>query len=395
MGFDKPDLGFVIHLGAPPSPIAYYQQVGRAGRGVDEAVVILLPAREDVDVWAYFASLSFPPERDVREAIQALEGHDGPMSTALLETRVSLPRGRLEAMLKVLDVDGAVRRVRGGWTATGEPWAYDADRYARVAETRRVEQQSMLDYEVTTQCRLEYLRQALDDPTASPCGRCDNCGRLTVDAEVDPDDVTDARERLARPGVVVEPRHMWPTAMASLGIELSGRIAPGEQAEPGRSIARLTDLGWGNQLRDLFAASTVDDELPNPLRHALVQVLETWDFGPDGGPDAIVGIDSLTRPVLTSHLAAGLSRFTGWPEVARFVGADGAADQARHDVNSAHRLAAVLERLTLDRPQGVEGRRILLLDDRSDSGWTLAVTARQLRLAGARAVFPLVLATTT
>ncbi|MDX6308596.1 MAG: ATP-dependent helicase RecQ [Nocardioidaceae bacterium] len=391
MGFDKPDLGFVIHLGAPPSPIAYYQQVGRAGRGVDEAVVILLPGREDVDVWAYFASLSFPPERDVREAISALETHGGPMSTGLLETTVSLPRGRLEAMLKVLDVDGAVRRVRGGWVATGEPWSYDADRYARVAETRRVEQQAMLDYEVTGQCRLEYLRRALDDPEAAPCGRCDNCGLLSIDAEVAAADLEQAGERIARPGVVVEARKVWPTAMPALGIDLSGRIPPEEQAEPGRAVGRLTDLGWGNQLRDLFAPGVEDGELPVPLRHGLVQVLETWDFGADGGPDAIVGVDSSTRPMLVRQLASGLSRYTGWPEVARLVVAAG-APPARADVNSAHRLAAVFGRLTIDPRPGIAGRRVLLLDDRTDSGWTLAVAARQLRLAGADAVFPLVLA---
>ena len=395
MGFDKPDLGFVIHLGAPPSPIAYYQQVGRAGRGVDEAVVILLPGREDVDVWAYFASLSFPPESDVREAIAALETHDGPMSTGLLETRVSLPRGRLEAMLKVLDVDGAVRRVHGGWVATGEPWSYDADRYARVAETRRVEQQAMLDYEVTGQCRLEYLRRALDDPEAAPCGRCDNCGRLSIDAQVDAADLERARERIARPGVVVEARKVWPTAMPSLGVDLSGRIPPEEQAEQGRAVGRLTDLGWGNQLRDLFAPGVEDGELPVPLRHGLVQVLESWDFEAEGGPDAIVGVDSRTRPLLVRHLASGLSRYTGWPEVARLVAAAGASPPRGGGVNSAHRLAAVFGRLTLDPPGGVAGRRVLLLDDRTDSGWTLAVAARQLRLAGADAVFPLVLAATS
>jgi ATP-dependent DNA helicase RecQ len=294
-------------------------------------------------------------------------------------------------MLKVLDVDGAVRRVRGGWVATGEPWSYDADRYARVAETRRVEQQAMLDYEVTGQCRLEYLRRALDDPEAAPCGRCDNCGLLSIDAEVAAADLEQAGERIARPGVVVEARKVWPTAMPALGIDLSGRIPPEEQAEPGRAVGRLTDLGWGNQLRDLFAPGVEDGELPVPLRHGLVQVLETWDFGADGGPDAIVGVDSSTRPMLVRQLASGLSRYTGWPEVARLVVAAG-APPARADVNSAHRLAAVFGRLTIDPGPGVAGRRVLLLDDRTDSGWTLAVAARQLRLAGADAVFPLVLA---
>ena len=123
MGFDKPDLGFVVHLGAPQSPIAYYQQIGRAGRGVDRAEVILLPGREDADIWAYFGSLAFPPEAVVRRTLSVLAEADRPLSTAALETRVDLSRSRLEMMLKVLDVDGAVRRVAGGWTATGQDWA--------------------------------------------------------------------------------------------------------------------------------------------------------------------------------------------------------------------------------------------------------------------------------
>jgi ATP-dependent DNA helicase RecQ len=394
MGFDKPDLGFVIHLGAPPSPIAYYQQVGRAGRGVDDAVVILLPGSEDADIWAYFGSLSFPPERDVRDAIAALDAAGSPLSTGALETRVTMPRGRLEAMLKVLDVDGAVRRVRGGWTSTGQPWSYDAERYARVAETRQVEQRAMLEYEDTAQCRLEFLRQALDDPGAEPCGRCDNCGTLQLDAAVDPATLDQARERLARPGVTIEPRKMWPIGMPALGVDRSGRIPAGEQAEPGRAVARLTDLGWGNRLRELFGPGVVDGEVPVALRRALVEVLDTWAFGAGGGPDAIVGIDSASRPLLVRHLSSGLARYTGWPEVARFVVTNG-APPATAGVNSAHRLAAVSARVRLDDATGVAGRRVLLLDDRTDTGWTLAVAASQLRRAGAEAVFPLVLAATT
>ena len=129
MGFDMPDLGWVVNLGAPASPIAYYQQVGRAGRAIDRAVAVLLPGREDRDIWDYFGSLAFPTEPEVRQALAVLGEPDRPLSTAALEPHVTLRRTRLEMMLKVLDVDGAVRRVRGGWVATGEPWAYDADRY--------------------------------------------------------------------------------------------------------------------------------------------------------------------------------------------------------------------------------------------------------------------------
>jgi ATP-dependent DNA helicase RecQ len=114
MGFDA-SLGFVVNLGAPPSPVAYYQQVGRAGRGTDDATVVLLPQAEDRDIWRYFASLAFPREELVRQTLAALEDSPTPLSTATLETYVELTRTRLETMLKVLDVDGAVHRVQGGW----------------------------------------------------------------------------------------------------------------------------------------------------------------------------------------------------------------------------------------------------------------------------------------
>src|SRR5580704_5588173 len=214
MGFDKPDLGFVVHLGAPQSPIAYYQQIGRAGRGVEHADVILLPGREDADIWAYFGSLAFPPESQVRRTLAVLGDAGRPLSTAALETSIDLARGRLEMMLKVLDVDGAVRRVSGGWTATGQDWAYDADRYARVAGERTREQQAMLGYLETSGCRMEYLRRELDDPGAQPCGLCDNCTGRPWPQEVSPAGAAAAGERLLRPGTPVAPRLMWPSGMS-------------------------------------------------------------------------------------------------------------------------------------------------------------------------------------
>ena len=146
--------------------------------------MILLPGREDRDIWAYFASLAFPPERQVRATLAVLAEADRPLSAGVLETHVDLSRGRLESMLKVLDVDGAVRRVGGGWTATGQPWRYDAERYERVAAERAREQEAMLAYQATDGCRMEYLRRQLDDPAAAPCGRCDNCTGTREAAEV-------------------------------------------------------------------------------------------------------------------------------------------------------------------------------------------------------------------
>ena len=164
MGFDKGDLTFVIHLGAPPSPIAYYQQVGRAGRATARAEATLLPGTEDRAIWEYFASMAFPGWTASHPALTLL-GADGSMSTPALETVVDLSRSCLEATLKVLDVEGAVRRVSGGWVATGQTWTYDTERYAKVAETRRAEAEAMVAYASTTRCRMRFLLGQLDDPT--------------------------------------------------------------------------------------------------------------------------------------------------------------------------------------------------------------------------------------
>jgi ATP-dependent DNA helicase RecQ len=396
MGFDKPDLGFVVHLGAPPSPIAYYQQVGRAGRAVERAQVVLLPGREDQEVWDYFASLAFPPEEQVRQTLAALAAHDGPLSTAALEARVDLRRTRLEMMLKVLDVDGAVRRVRGGWTATGQPWVYERQRYERVAATRAREQAAMIAYAAGQGCRMSALRAELDDPHLGPdsaCGRCDRCGGLTLPLDVADDLVVSAEAGLTRPGVTIEPRRQWPTAMAELGLSVRGAITARERAEPGRAVARFTDLGWGRDLRALFAPQAGDCEVPVPLRHAIVRVLDGW--GLPAPLDGIVQVESRRRPRLVTHLAEGLARYTGQPLLAHCeltALARQRPDPPGGAANSAQRLRGVADRFQVSDPDAVAGRRVLLVDDRTDTGWTLAVTARLLRQAGAVAVYPLVLA---
>ena len=211
------------------------------------AEVVLLPGTDDVDIWNYFGSLGFPAESDVRATLEELAAAGRPLSLPALEPRVSLRRSRLEMMLKVLDVDGAVRRVTGGWTVTGEPWAYDADRYARVSAARDVEQQAMLEYIRTDRCRMSFLREQLDDPAPEPCGRCDNCGGLTLPATADERSVLAARAELDVPGVAVEPRGQWPSAMSSLGVQ-AVRADPGRREgrnRPGGRPAGRHRLGVG------------------------------------------------------------------------------------------------------------------------------------------------------
>lgn len=395
MGFDKPDLGFVVHVGAPSSPIAYYQQVGRAGRGLvaggpaNRAEVILLPGPEDRRIWNYFASVAFPREQVVRSVLAALD-YERPLSTVALEPLVELSRSRLEMVLKVLDVDGAVRRVRGGWLATGQPWTYDTERYERLDRAREAEQNAMLEYQSTTECRMNFLRRQLDDPGLAPdapgCGRCDNCTGRRFDVSVDAAEVATIRARLDRPGIDLLPRKQWPTGLSKLGVPLSGKISDGP--EVGRVLGRLSDLGWGQRLRTLLDAP--DGPAPDHIVDACIAVLREWNW--TQRPGAVMALQSATHPALAADLAARLAR------IGRLT--DLGVLHTRPDrppvsaANSAHRVAALFDSWETPDLTGLD-TPVLLVDIHTDTGWTLTLAARTLRHAGAPAVLPFALATPT
>ncbi|MDO5741111.1 MAG: RecQ family ATP-dependent DNA helicase [Ornithinimicrobium sp.] len=407
MGFDKPDLGFVVHLGAPSSPVAYYQQVGRAGRATERADVLLLPGSEDRDIWSYFATVSMPRQDQADAVLSALAQSGRPLSTPALETIVDVRRTRLELLLKVLDVDGAVEKVQGGWTATGKPWAYDKERYQRVADARIREAELMVGYQHTTDCRMAFLQECLDDATASPCGRCDTCTEAWYPSDIPEAAVVAARQSLGAVGVPIDPRAQWPTGMPRLGVDVKGKIRPEELAEPGRVLARLSDLGWGQRLRAVLAAgaSRVGD-IEDPKQQlvpgqpvteevvkAVVRVLAGWDW--TVRPVGVVAMPSRRRSAITESLAQQISTIGRLPLLGTLDYLHG-GPIGEPGGNSAFRLANVWGRIgvgthlreQLDRTRGP----VLLVDDVVDSRWTLTIAARELRLAGADAVLPLVLA---
>jgi ATP-dependent DNA helicase RecQ len=426
MGFDKPDLGFVVHLGAPSSPVSYYQQVGRAGRAVASADVLLLPGPEDLAIWQWFATSSMPREDHAAAVLSAMA--DGkPWSVARLETVADVRRSRLELLLKVLAVDGAVERVQGGWRSTGQPWVYDAERYARVHRTREAEQRAMLAYARPAgeaECRMAFLQEALDDPTAAPCGRCDVCAGPWYPVEVPAAAADAAAAVLDRPGVEISPRAQWPTGADRLGVDVKGKIAPAEQVEPGRVVARLTDLGWGQRLRTLLGddgvGGVVDLEAPGleedpdaafdvPVRHsvadhapdddllrACARVLAAWNWAER--PGAVIAMPSRRRPQLIRGVAEALARMGRLPYLGTLDLAHGGPTGGPGG-NSAFRLAGVWERIVVG--EELRGRLseagsapVLLVDDLVDSRWTMTVAGRQLRRAGAAAVLPFALAVT-
>ena len=390
MGFDKPNLGFVVHLGAPSSPVAYYQQVGRAGRATESADVLLLPGAEDADIWRYFATASMPTQAKVDAVLGALG--TTPLSVASLEAQVDIRRTPLELLLKVLDVDGAVRRVQGGWVSTGEPWVYDAERYERIAQAREAEQEAMLEYQAGRTCRMELLQRQLDDPTAAPCGRCDVCAGPWYPTGTDGAAVERATQSLDRVGVAVDPRAQWPSGVGRLGVDVSGRIPPTERPETGRVVARLTDLGWGGTLRELFATGAPDVPVPEPLLGACARALRDWPW--DQRPVAVVALPSMARPTLVASVAEGLARLGRLPLLPSLEVAPGAPATTQGG-NSAFRLAGVWGRFVvpdaLREALAATDGPVLMVDDLVDSRWTVAVASRELRRAGADAVLPFAL----
>ena len=401
MGFDKPDLGFVVHLGAPSSAVSYYQQVGRAGRGTDHADVLLLPGREDRAIWEYFATASMPDEQNAYAVCEALAAEPDGLSIPALEARVQLRRSTLELLLKVLDVEDAVRKIGSRWYSTGASWSYDAPRYRAVAQARVREQEAMLAYESTEGCRMVFLARELDDTTAAPCGKCDRCAGPWYPEQVSERAVQQAQGTLNAVGVEIAPRGMWPTGLQELAGENApkGKIPVSERAEPGYALARLSDVGWGSRVRELLATDEsgepLDTPVPQALGQACVRVLAAWDWGETGRPETVLTVPSPVRPTLARSLGEGLAHvgklvYLGEAELAaepRFFGG-----------NSVFRCADVMRSYQIP-PEVIERLRehpgpVLLVSDIVDSRWSITVLAQRLRAGGASAVYPFALGVT-
>ena len=388
MGYDKPDLAFCLHVGSPASPVAYYQQVGRAGRALDTAVAVLLPAETDDRVWAYFADASTPDPALAASVLTALTSPTAasqPLSLPKLEEASGSRRGRLEALLKILAVDGAVRRVGTGWQATGEPWIFDKQRYAALAAARATEADIMRSYAAGSGCLMSFLRLSLDDPHAGePCGSCSVCtGRLPAGLSPTPTtaDVDAARIFARGVDVVIEPRKLWPN-----GVDRSGRI--GAVLGEGRALAFADDPGWADLVVRLTRDGAPDSELPPEVGAGVVDLLARWAREWPARPTAVAAIPSRTHTLLVTSLARHIAEIGHLELLAPFE-IDGPRPVAQ--VASAQRVAAVMSGLHRCPNVAVPSGPILLVDDVYTSGWTMTVAATLLGEAGATAVYPLVL----
>jgi len=395
MGYDKPDLGFVVHYQAPGSVISYYQQVGRAGRGVEHADVVLLRGAEDRRIQDFFIEQAFPPRELVQRVLDALDGAgDDGLSLPALSGVVNLGRARIEAMLKVLDVEGAViRRRRSAASSRASPsaassgshwvrrpgadWTYDADRYAQVTALRRSEQAAMAAFGADGRCLMRALREELDDPEPRDCGRCAVCAGPRFDGALDPALVRQAALHLRSKPLALEVKKMAP------GEDGIMRKLPDDvRGEEGRALARLGDGGWDPLVQAGRRAGRFEDELVD----AAAEAVRAW-----GAPVAwVTAVPSRRSGALVPDLASRLAAALALPCVSALE-RTGDGPPQREMANSAQQVANVRGQFAVrgELPAGP----CLLVDDVRFSGWTLAMLAGQLRRRGAPAVYPLALAT--
>jgi ATP-dependent DNA helicase RecQ len=377
MGYDKPDLGFVVHYQAPGSVVAYYQQVGRAGRAVDHAEVVLLRGAEDRRIQDFFIEQAFP-RRDVVERVLAYLGDAGEAGATVPElmAQVNLGRGRIEALLKVLDVEGAVGRSGSRWVARADGgWHYDADRYARITALRRHEQAAMAAFGADGRCLMRALQEELDDPQPADCGRCAVCAGPRYDGPLDAALVREAAGLLRSRPLVLEVKKMAPAEDGAMR-----KLPEDVRAEEGRALARLGDGGWDPLVREGLNAGRMPDELVQ----AAAAVLRGWE-----APVAwVAAVPSRRAGDPVTDVARRLAQAAGLPFLPLVERAQDRPPQ-REMANSAQQVANVRGafRIAADPPASPG----LLVDDVRFSGWTLAMVAGQLRRRGAAAVYPLAL----
>jgi ATP-dependent DNA helicase RecQ len=383
MGFDKSDLHFVIHYQLPGNIISYYQQIGRAGRGIDKAYIVLMHGPGDEDIQRYFIDSAFPTPEQVNGVLRALG--EEPRSRTDLQREVNARPSVLEKILTHLEVEGIIEKRGSSYALVKANVQPDFTRWEAVTRMRYAELAHMQAYTRERGCLMHFIAEALDDPQPPQrCGRCKNCTGAASRFQPDAGAIARAQQflRQGKP-LTIEPRRRWPGGLPGFA-----RTTDMQVNQPGLALCGYYDQGYGALVRAERARGLgYEDVLVDASARALLDFLRALS----SPPEVVVPVPSLRRPTLVPDFAARLAQRVGLPVVHALQHIEQHAPQS--DMRNSYQQAQnVLNRFTV--PSRLKRQRVLLVDDVADSRWTLTVLGDLLQRNGAGAVYPFVIAVT-
>jgi ATP-dependent DNA helicase RecQ len=393
MGYDKPNLGFVVHFQSPGSVVNYYQQVGRAGRAIEHAHGVLLTGREDAEIQQYFINQAFPKEFVVNNILQALEAAPVGLKEWEIEKVVNVRPSKIEQALKFLRVESPapVMKDNGSWVRTPVAYQMPHERIERLSSLRAAEWQEMQRYQQLDTCLMQFLAHALDDPIAEPCGKCAICmPQNALPTTASHQNAVDAATALRRTEIELPAKKRVAPSNAQTAemfpqYELP-RMLNRLQNQTGRILSRWGDAGWGHLVTEGKHQNQFADELVD----AVIELI-TQRWCPQPAPGWITCVPSSGHPELVPNFARRVANKLGIPFIPAVFSAR-AKDPQKNMENSFFRCRNLDGAFSIT--QSIPSTPVLLIDDAVDSGWTFAVVGALLRKCGSGPVYPLALATT-